>query len=108
MESFIGVKVPKKWRKDLEEYARQNGCTLSYVIRRSVEAQVLSSNLPLQSDPYRDFLEWRKVVNKSLASILTTLDSVASLLGKHDAQMRELGSIQKETLDVLRSLNNRL
>ena len=108
MEAFIGFKVPKKWREDLEQYARQNGYTLSYVVRRSVEMQVLNSALPLQSDLWKDFLEWRKDIHKSLERILTALDYAVSLLGKHDAQIGHLASIQKETLDVLRSLNNRL
>ena len=50
----IHFRVPKHVRESLEAYARENGVTISYVLRKLVETEIMAPEMRLRSDVLAD------------------------------------------------------
>jgi hypothetical protein len=74
--TVLNFRVPISVKKMLEAYAKQNGYSISYLLRKVVEMEIISPDLPLQSQLWKDFLKWKESVNqwqKEVKEILETI-----------------------------------
>jgi hypothetical protein len=62
--TVLNFRVPISVKKMLEAYAKQNGYSISYLLRKVVEMEIISPDLPLQSQLWKDFLKWRGEIDQ--------------------------------------------
>lgn len=88
---FVGVKVPRQMKDELEQYAKTNGFSMSYVIRLALEAHIVSPELPPQSQLWRDHfanaymngvLSWTLL--ERMPFLYQTLRLILETLGRED------------------------
>lgn len=95
--TVLNFRVPLSLKKMLEAYARQNGYSVSYILRKIVEEEIVSPELPLSSDLWKDMLQWRNDINNILERLIDIIDKLQKDTKK---DLKGLYDIAKSNLET--------
>jgi hypothetical protein len=109
MAEMIVFKAPKELRQKLEEYCQKNGVSLSYAVRRCLEAEIINPKLPTQAELWNEMLNWKDWVNKKLGEIVSLISESWKL---NQGDVKKLAEIseglfkgQERIADCLNNIN---